>query len=72
MVCSHAHDPTKNACTRTSAQEKDALDGRASSVGAGPEAIAPAAGELADYLAKEVLKLTMRSAAELEAVLTEV
>ncbi|CAM9539709.1 unnamed protein product [Scytosiphon promiscuus] len=48
------------------------MDGRASSVGAGSDAFAPAAGDVADYLAKEVLKLTMRSAAELEAVLTEV
>lgn len=51
-------------------QEKESGNGRASTVSMGSGA--PPAGELPDYLAKEVVKITVRSAVELEAVWTQV
>eukprot|EP00752_Nemacystus_decipiens_P002985 g2769.t1 len=52
-------------------EDKDAPNSRASSISVGSGARA-AGCDLPDYFAREVLKLTMRSASELEAVLSEV
>ncbi|CAM9879077.1 unnamed protein product [Pylaiella littoralis] len=62
--------PGKLSGCRQWLEEKGTANGRVSSIGRGS---APATGsDLPDYLAKEVLKMTTRSAAELEAILSEV
>lgn len=51
-------------------QDKEGSNGRFSSISMGSAATPPS--DLPDYLAREVLKLTVRSAVELEAVWAQV
>lgn len=69
-ACVGLNNVSKTININDTKQEKEAANGRVSSISL---ASAPATGsDLPDYLAKEVLKLITRSAAELEAILSEV
>lgn len=56
-------------------KDKDVTIGRSSSISLGSRSLGasvPAGDQLPDYFAKEVLRVTMRSASELEGILSEV
>lgn len=60
---------------RPTIQERDIANGRSSSISLGSRSLGaavPGGDQLPDYFAKEVLRLTMRSASELEGILSEV